>query len=220
MKLASIRSVMIGCGAAAGILASTSPAHALTWTLQNVTFFDYQGVNTTNTTANGYFDYDGTNYSNVNITVSNTVNGGEGYDPETLTDGYFNPGVLFSIISSSSDTGLTLATALPEIGYPAALQLTFSSGLSTVTSIGQSIELKLGFKTLTELNTFYGYNDGTQAHYQSAFSGSVTAVPFEVPGGATIPTVGSLFALGVMRSAKKRIAFKTRIANPMSEAVS
>ncbi|MBD2566446.1 hypothetical protein [Anabaena lutea] len=36
-----------------------------------------------------------------------------------------------------------------------------------------------------------------------------TPVPFDIPGGATIPTVGSLFALALMRTAKKRMAFKT-----------
>ncbi|WP_143046354.1 PEP-CTERM sorting domain-containing protein [Trichormus sp. NMC-1] len=42
-----------------------------------------------------------------------------------------------------------------------------------------------------------------------------TPVPFDIPGGATIPTVGSLFALGLMRQAKKRLAAKTLVVNPV-----
>ncbi|WP_071191216.1 hypothetical protein [Trichormus sp. NMC-1] len=46
-------------------------------------------------------------------------------------------------------------------------------------------------------------------------------VPFDnIPGGATIPTVGGLFALGLMRKAKKSIASKSRLANPVTGTVS
>jgi hypothetical protein len=47
-----------------------------------------------------------------------------------------------------------------------------------------------------------------------------TPVPFDIPGGATIPTVGSLLALALMRKAKKSMASKTRIANPVSTTIS
>lgn len=39
-----------------------------------------------------------------------------------------------------------------------------------------------------------------------------TPVPFDIPGGATIPTVGSLFALGAMRIVKKKMALKATSA--------
>ncbi|WP_016950593.1 hypothetical protein [Anabaena sp. PCC 7108] len=47
---------------------------------------------------------------------------------------------------------------------------------------------------------------------------SVT-VPFDTPGGATIATVGSLFALGLMRKAKKRLAAKKLVVNPVETVV-
>jgi hypothetical protein len=40
-----------------------------------------------------------------------------------------------------------------------------------------------------------------------------TSVPFDIPGGATIPAVGGLFALGLMRKAKKSLALRTSIAD-------
>ncbi|MEA5576932.1 hypothetical protein [Anabaena sp. UHCC 0451] len=45
-----------------------------------------------------------------------------------------------------------------------------------------------------------------------AVATAATPVPFDIPGGATIPTVGSLIALGAMRKVKKSLALKTRIA--------
>ncbi|MEA5577727.1 hypothetical protein, partial [Anabaena sp. UHCC 0451] len=50
-------------------------------------------------------------------------------------------------------------------------------------------------------------------------SNAATPVPFDIPGGATIPTVGSLFALGLMRQAKKRLAVKKLVVNPVETAV-
>jgi|GEM_PF-1382777 len=46
------------------------------------------------------------------------------------------------------------------------------------------------------------------------------AVPFDIPGGATIPAVGGLLALGLMRKARKSLASNTRVSKPMSEIVS
>ncbi|WP_373528405.1 DVUA0089 family protein [Nostoc sp.] len=46
------------------------------------------------------------------------------------------------------------------------------------------------------------------------------AVPFDIPGGATIPAVGGLLALGLMRKARKSLASNTRFSKPISEMVS
>ncbi|WP_143046363.1 hypothetical protein [Trichormus sp. NMC-1] len=54
----------------------------------------------------------------------------------------------------------------------------------------------------------------------SAVATEVVPVPFDIPGGATIPVAGSLLALGAMRKVKKSIALKTRIANPVTTTVS
>lgn len=59
---------------------------------------------------------------------------------------------------------------------------------------------------------------GTRRFDLVTANGDATAVPFDIPGGATIPTVGSLIALGAMRKVRKTIASK--IANPATSAVS
>ncbi|RUS98283.1 hypothetical protein DSM107003_13710 [Trichormus variabilis SAG 1403-4b] len=68
-------------------------------------------------------------------------------------------------------------------------------------------------------NLFTFNNSGFAGTTYSQIS-APTAVPFDIPGGATIPTVGSLFALALMRKAKKSIASKNRIANPVNTVVS
>ncbi len=64
-------------------------------------------------------------------------------------------------------------------------------------------------------NAFYtpgnqvgGFGAGTNLFATYAIA---TPVPFNIPGGATIPTFGSLFALGAMRKVRKYTA-KTRIS--------
>jgi len=51
-----------------------------------------------------------------------------------------------------------------------------------------------------DTNYVYGPNGNLVASYSSASS---AAVPFDIPGGATIPALGSVLALGVMRKARK-----------------
>lgn len=53
-----------------------------------------------------------------------------------------------------------------------------------------------------------------------AIATQATPVPFNISGGATIPTVGSLFALALMRKAKKSMALKNRNANSVSTTIS
>ncbi|MBD2569571.1 hypothetical protein [Anabaena lutea] len=66
-----------------------------------------------------------------------------------------------------------------------------------------------------------GFNFNAGPIQSITFTASPTAaVPFNIPGGATIPTVGSLFALALMRKAKKSLASKTPIANPVETVVS
>jgi hypothetical protein len=62
------------------------------------------------------------------------------------------------------------------------------------------------YPQLTNNNTLNYNNQSTGAVFTPA------TVPFDIPGGATIPTVGSLFALGLMRKAKKSLALKRSTA--------
>jgi hypothetical protein len=75
---------------------------------------------------------------------------------------------------------------------------------------------------------FYGSSDFGTGYYQEAEGGiggtiiytAAASVPFDIPGGATIPAFGGLLALGAMRKARKSIASKTRLANPVCASVS
>ncbi len=61
----------------------------------------------------------------------------------------------------------------------------------------------------SDLLLLQGYNDPGAAYLDNvSLTDVATPVPFDIPGGATIPTVGSLFALGLIRQAKKRLAVK------------
>jgi hypothetical protein len=70
-------------------------------------------------------------------------------------------------------------------------------------------------QTSATLN-FQGYSEGLFSSISLdnvSLTDAATPVPFDIPGGATIPTVGSLFALGLMRQAKKRLALKKLVVN-------
>ncbi|WP_143046518.1 hypothetical protein, partial [Trichormus sp. NMC-1] len=73
----------------------------------------------------------------------------------------------------------------------------------------------VGFSTASDTFAIY-FSGGLTSIWQEGLEDIIgtgvfnaTPVPFDIPGGATIPTVGSLFALGLMRKAKKRLAAKT-----------
>lgn len=189
MKLLGILPLVVG-SAAAGILVSTFPAQALTWTLQNVQFDD-------GATATGSFDYDSVNniLNASSIIISSPTAGTRNFsDPDN------NP-------ISLSPTSFSLASNDQFL----TLRLDFSSALLNTTPANTTISL---FTT-----SGYGANDSVDKFTlasSSVISSDVpsSGVPFDIPGGATIPTVGSLLALGVMRKVKKSIASKTRLTNP------
>ncbi|MBD2208476.1 hypothetical protein H6G27_01150 [Nostoc linckia FACHB-104] len=194
MKLFRILPLVVG-SAAAGILANTSPAHALTWTLNNVTFAD-------GATATGTFDYDAVSntYSNLNITLSSgTIYSSSSFNTSHIN---FQQNYRFSVCSNGSGCF--------NSQY---LYLIFSNNLSNLPA------------TVTVLGHSYGLTNssGNITISQSLTSGTISstaAVPFDIPGGATIPSVGALLALGAMRKTRKSIASKTRIANPVTATVS
>ncbi|MEH2160642.1 MAG: hypothetical protein V7K38_06245 [Nostoc sp.] len=195
MKLFRILPLVVG-SAAAGILASTSPAHALTWNLNNVQFQD-------GATASGTFDYDPTSlvYSNLSITLSSgTIYTSQSFSTSNLNIKLPNQ---FSVCSNGA------ACLSSQYVY-----LRFSSNLSNTP----------GTLNVTATGSSYGVTNlaGTPTSSSPLTSGTIssTAVPFEIPGGATIPSVGALLALGLMRKARKSIASNTPIVQPISEMVS
>jgi hypothetical protein len=171
MKLSRVLP-LVGCMfTAVGILASTSPAHALTYN------WNFDGLANTS----GTFDLDSTE------TVI------------TAWDGQVGGVTITSLFTPGSYNGNDNAYPLGPNG------VSFSTGSIDYNLFAQNV------------NTYE--LDGSDS---STFTGGFTttapsssSVPFNIPGGATIPTVGSLLALGAMRKARKSIASKTRSANPV-----
>jgi hypothetical protein len=194
MKLSHILPLVVG-SVAAGVLASTSPSHALTWNLNNVTFAD-------GGTATGSFDYDtATNtYSNINITVTGPLLGGGSF---TFQDSNYWKEYDPSYIGSAFE--LPLVENLEEGSAGVWLyNLVNGWGTASASNPGLTMQTKYGLV----MGDFSQMVAGTA-------SSSSAAVPFDIPGGATIPSVGALLALGAMRKARKNIASKTRLANPV-----
>ncbi|WP_353931366.1 hypothetical protein WJM97_01835 [Okeanomitos corallinicola TIOX110] len=107
-----------------------------------------------------------------------------------------------NIASSSSSVLQIFSTA----GTFEGLQLNFSPVLNTANP-----GITAGFYG----NTVAGVNS-------SLTSGTIAsaAVPFDTPAGQAMATVGSLFAIGLMRQVKKRLAVKKLVVNPMETVVS
>lgn len=198
MKLSCILPLVVG-SAAACVLASTSPAHALTtWNFNNARFSDDSYVT-------GSFEYDETN-TDPNAAAYGAVN-------ISFFSKFFNRLVLFDnndIISGSSasylklvfgDYWLGITNSIDDYWYSTDANVPF--GIGSTYGAGNFGSNQKGFGTIGEV-----------------VPSVVAAVPFDIPGGATIPTLGSLLALGAMRKVRKNIALKTHLANPATETIS
>lgn len=192
MKYVHFFSLLIGSGAAS-ILASTSPAQALSWNL-NATFTD-------GGTARGSFDYNVATsaYSNVDVAVS-----GPAYTYNFTTASIY-PG-------ETSSSNLTLC----ELG--ASCKPGAVSGYSgpRMVKVGANTSWSNPAASLSSSQYYFGWAGGGA----SLRSGSVTSVPFEIPGGSTMLTLGSVLALSLMRKARKIVASNTHIVNPASGTIS
>ncbi|WP_413175182.1 hypothetical protein [Anabaena azotica] len=193
MKLSRILPLVVGGAVAGMVVSGASPAQALTWNLNNVQFQD-------GATATGSFDYNATTstYSNVSITLSNgTIYSSRSFNTSNLN---FVQPYRFSLCSNGSGCFSSQY-----------LYLIFSSNLTntpgTLSVIGHSYGLTNTSGIISSSSALVG---GTL---------SSAAVPFDIPGGATIPTFGSLFALALMRQVKKRLVAKTLIVNPVETVV-
>lgn len=190
MKLSRVLP-LVGCMfTAVGILASTSPAHALAYTWS----FEEQNNNAA-ASGSGTFDLDSTG------TLITAWDGQVG--------------------------GVTITSLFPA--NPSTSSFNSNDNVYPLTSNGVSFATANNNYTLWlhsqdplnpapyELDVFD--SSGTTTPSSSDFGAFTTnapsSVPFNIPGGATIPTVGSLLALGAMRKARKSIASKTRGANPV-----
>jgi hypothetical protein len=203
-------SLLVGV-AAAGSVTSVSPAQALTWNLNNVRF----GFGASDT-ATGSFNYDATNNSYTNVFI--TVNVGGGSVVQTFTQSnVVGAGSSNSSLFVEADRG---ASTIPTTARYLGLRLIFAEELGNTIGTSIDIETSNGDSYLytnatpllpTQNNPFNRLNVQGEA--------SVTSVPFDIPGGATIPTVGSILALGAMRQFKKRMIAKNSVSSPVGETV-
>jgi hypothetical protein len=181
---------------AAAIFASTSPAHALdfNWTLStdNGTFGGtITGLQDNSINAASQFSVTLTNYSGGTLNVP-------------LGQYQYNYG---NSAGLSVQNGQIVDTS-GGVGYwYGFLTTNFNDALVFNALVFNGSSNSYGHVT--------GFGTGVYNTPQSDTGGTIiftaagtTAVPFDIPGGATIPSVGTLLALGAMRKAKKNLAVK------------
>lgn len=213
IKLSHILTLPLVVGTAAtAVVANTLPAHALTWTANNILFAD-------GGTLTGSFDFVGNAYQNVNLTLTGpAISGGAGTTGSgasaTIT---FNSPTQNALAPNAlsfwftNDGNLTIDTTDPF--NPIGSTNVFLSGFDLTTP-----------GTTTPTGTSYGLFGQTTVNYASgSFVSSAVPpqdIPFDIPGGATIPTIGSVLALGLMRKAKKSLALKAKMSQNIDSKVS
>ncbi len=206
MKLKSLSRLLplVVGSAVAGVLASMSPAHALTYN------WSFSGLANTS----GTFDVTGNTITGISGSVGGTPIGS----------------LLGAGVWSGNDNQFPLNvngvsfTNIGGIKYKLAMEqsvqgtLTYQSDDDILPFVDDQGNTTTNQITTNQITTsqYIGatlMNDQNNS-WRGAFSAE--AVPFDnIPGGATIPAVGSLLALGAMRKVRKSIASKTRIANPV-----
>jgi hypothetical protein len=198
MKLTRILPLVVG-SAVAGVFASNMPpAHALD--------FNFSLTNTR---------------GNVSGTVTGTIQGLSDNTTSAASD----------IIITSYPAGLTANPAAPFSLFsflggtgPSENSFTVNNGVITndqFTYVSTKGRVYLGSFNYISLDAPNSKNVwGANGHLVASYSSAATPVPFDTPGGATMATVGSLFALGLMRQVKKRLAAKTLVVNPVETVVS
>ncbi|WP_414529722.1 hypothetical protein [Nodularia chucula] len=214
IKLSHILTLPLVVGTAAtAVVASTLPAHALTWTANNILFAD-------GGTLTGSFDFVGNAYQNVNLTLTGpAILGAAGTTPSgpngTIT---FNSPAQNAVAANPASFWFTNDGQFVTVVPPGTV--TFSTGVFlsgfNLTNPG----------TATPTSGNYGVFGSTPVNYASGnFVSSPVSpppqdIPFDIPGGATIPTIGSVLALGLMRKAKKSLALKAQMSQNINSKVS
>ncbi|MBD2627655.1 hypothetical protein [Trichormus variabilis] len=198
--------------AVASTLLFTAPSLALnyTWDVNlsqngySATGYIITDTNAANTAlgASNIIDWSYT-LTNLSTSVSDTLNSSnssKGYSAGLVINSTSNALIMaqnsaFGALDSVSTTSGTPTSKL-YFGYP------FTSG--SIPNL--YIQVNGGGSTPGS------FSSGSNLYTTNVFATPSAAVPFDIPGGATIPVAGSLLALGAMRKVKKTIALKTRIA--------
>ncbi|WGV28987.1 hypothetical protein [Halotia branconii] len=202
MKLFQI-SVLVSVATVTSILATTSPSQALSKTF-NLNLVLQSGTGSATGTAT--FD-DSLLTPNQYIASTSSTAGLDGFQINFT-----------GLLSTPSATTFTLSDLtgwiLTTNSSSQITDLNFFMNSPKTNANGLSIQ---GVSPFT-LNVYQGNSSGSAI---AQFGINPTeAVPFDIPGGATIPAVGGLLALGLMRKARKSIASSTRVSHPISEMVS
>jgi hypothetical protein len=185
MKLSRIMPLVVGGAVAGVVVSSASPAQALDF---NFSFTNDSG------------------FGSVNGTVEGTIYGLIDNATSSATD----------IIVTSYPAGLNLPTSPTSPFSVFSLGIETNNSFEVLNGVLVNANLKIiGSNFLFALNDSEGVNGlvgiSSSTYNNGGFAGTTytsAAVPFDIPGGATIPTVGSLFALGLMRKVKQRMALK------------
>lgn len=202
-------SLLVGAATAVSILTATSPAHALEFV------------------QNGGFDSNGTGWSSTNGSFTS----GTSFNSGTISGNYWLTVATSSSPATLSQTinGLTVGntynfafnwaqfTGTPN-GIVATLGSQTLATLSNLVNQGTLFSTVFVADSATSMLTFSVFNDPGIAFIDNISISTSTPVPFDIPGGATIPTVGGLLALGLMRKARKSLASNTRFSDVFAEA--
>jgi hypothetical protein len=185
-SVSCILSLIIGSGAT--IFASTAPAHALI-TTYNLQYTPILGSGITVTSATATFDSALLSTSQT-IDIANSLSGLDAFSLNLSNGTSFNLSNLAGWLLVTNGSG-TNVTALNFF--------TSSLGINPVAG-------EINGTNLLQLS----YWNGSGFNPTETFSLSTTltpaassAVPFDIPGGSTIPVAGSLLGLAVLRKARK-----------------
>ena len=198
-------SVLVGAVTAVSILATISPSQALSKTF---------------------------NLNPLLLFGTGSATGTATFDDSLLTPNQF----LFTPNSTAGLDGFQINfTGLPSTPSATTFNLSDLTGWFLVTNASSQITRLNFFMDSPKINAdglsingidifTFTVNQGTSNDALVAVFSinptEATPVPFDIPGGATIPAVGGLLALGLMRKARKSLASNTRVSKPMSEIVS
>jgi hypothetical protein len=207
MKLGRISALIGAATVALGIAAFPSSAHALTYAWDiNLSVNGYTATGQIYTDTNILNTLLGNNVTDYTIQVSN------GVISDTLKYG------------STTGSGLQGLQIDPTGNFLVVLQDGNFASVDITNANGS--RLYFGYPLLTGLtpNLLIAVNGSSSGSTTSSVLGSTifatASVPFEIPGGATVPAIGALLVLGAIRRVRKSIASNTDIANPVCETVS
>ncbi|MFM2063825.1 MAG: hypothetical protein RLZZ507_3496 [Cyanobacteriota bacterium] len=202
MKLSRILPLVVGGAVAGMVVSGASPAQALVFNFQ----FDNtdDGTVTPPIVGTGTFVFDG-DPGNGTFALTSLTNfdfsftfGANTFTNANIATPVAN--VLVAITTAGSDRFVRFGGGG---GGPLGGSIDFNNA-------GNFLTFQPNFGTLYGTTSNFGSFSGTA---------SAAAVPFDTPAGQAMATFGSLFVLGLMRQAKKRLAAKKLVINPVETVV-